>query len=141
MFQGLSHCSTSPPSHRRISLRPQRTSHKGNPPSRNLQLQIWSIQLLSPTQLPLLKRQGTKSKLNHLYIRGMGTKPKYNHFYTRGIRHKDKSQAQSPLHKKDKTKSKQRKDYKLGDHNRPQITLSDHNRSQIIFLIKIRSYR
>ena len=57
------------------------------PLTRNFKLQTWSIQLLSLTQSPLLKRQGTKPKLNHLYIRGMGTKPNYNHnhLYTRGI--------------------------------------------------------
>ena len=36
---------------------------------------------------------------------------KHNHLYTRGIG----------------TKPKQRRDYKLGDHNRPQTTLGDHN--------------
>jgi len=57
------------------------------PPSRNLQSQTCSIQLLSSTQLLLHKRQGTKPKLNHLYMRGMGTKTNYNHshLYTRGI--------------------------------------------------------
>ena len=51
--------------------------------------------------------------------------PNHNHLYTRGIG----------------TKPKQRRDYKVGDHNRPLTTLGDHNRPQTIFLTKTRSYR
>ena len=80
-------------------------------------------------------------KHDYLYTRGISTKPKHNHLYTRGIRHKAKAQSQSPLHKRDRHKSKVRKSYKLGDHNKPQITLGDHNRPQIIFFTKTRSYR
>ena len=63
------------------------------PPPRNLKLQSWSIQLLSPTQPPLLKKDRQKAKYNHLYTRGIGIKPNNNHLYTRGTRHKVKPQS------------------------------------------------
>ena len=124
MLRDASHCSTSPPSHKRIFTMstqdlPQGTSTKNlintnleyTTPLSNTTTSTQEARHKAKTQSPLRKRDGHKAKL------------------------------QSPLHKKDKTKSKQRKDYKLGDHNRPQTTLSDHNRPQIIFLTKTRSYR
>ena len=56
-------------------LRPHRTSHTGNRHRGICNYKLRSTQLLSPTQLPLYKRQGTKPK------------------------------PQSPLHKRDKAQS------------------------------------
>ena len=72
-----------------FSLRPHRTSHKGNLHQGMCNYKVRSTQLLSLTQPPLLKRQDTK--------------PKYNHLYTRGTRHKAK--PQSLLHKSVKAQS------------------------------------
>jgi len=92
MFRGSSHCSTSPPLHRRIFT--------------------MSTQDL-PQREPLLKNYNStlgahysSLKYNLLYTRGIGTKPNHNHLYTRGTRHKAKTQPQSPLHKRDRNKAK-----------------------------------
>ena len=103
MFRGSSYCSTSPPSHRKIS-----TMSTQDLPQRDLHQRITTLYLecttpLSSTNHLYTRGIGTKPKHNHLYIRGTGTKPKHNHLYTRGIG----------------TKPKQRTDYNLGD---PMIT-------------------
>jgi len=49
MFWDSSHCSTSPPSHRRISTSPYRIFHKGTS-TEKLPLSTGSTQLLSITQ-------------------------------------------------------------------------------------------
>ena len=59
MFRDLSHCSTFPPSHRRIFNTSTRDLHKGTS-TKELQLNTGSTQLLSLTQTPLHKREGTK---------------------------------------------------------------------------------
>jgi len=57
LFRGSSDCSTSPPSHRRIStMCPHRTFHK------ELQLYTWSTLLRSQIQSPLHKRDRNKAK-------------------------------------------------------------------------------
>ena len=86
MFRGSSHCSTSPPSHRRIStICPHMTFHKGAF-TEKLQLYTWSTLLLSQTQSPLHKRDRYKVKTQSpLHKRD---------------RHKVKPQW--PLHKRDK---------------------------------------
>ena len=70
---------------KRFPLCPYRTSHTGNLQRGIYSYKCRSTQLLSPTQPPLHKRQGTKPKHNNLYTRGIGTKPKYDPLYTRGI--------------------------------------------------------
>ena len=94
MFRGSSHCSTSLPSHRRISTMSsqdlsQRNLHRG---ICNYKLRVYNSSL----------------QHNHLCTKRIGTKSKHNHLYTRGIRHKAKTltQSQSPLHKRDGYKAK-----------------------------------
>ena len=100
MFLGSSHCSTFPPSHRRIFtiLSAQDFPHK-EPPLRIWQIQTRSIQLLSPTNN--LYTRGKAQQLSPLYLeewalsqttitstlRGIGTKPKlqpYSPLYLEG---------------------------------------------------------
>ena len=73
MFRGSSHCSTSPPSHKRIFT----ISSTQDFPHREPPLRIWVIQLLEYTT-PL-------SNTNNLYTR-LGTKPTQDQPLTRGIR-------------------------------------------------------
>ena len=111
----------------RFPLCPHRTFHKGTS-TEELQLYTWNTLLLSQIQPPLHKRDRHKAKMH------------------------------SPLHKRDKGQSqnsttitstqegqgikpKQRKNFKVGDHNRPQTILGDHNRPQTLFLTKTRSHR
>ena len=79
-----------------FSLRLHRTSHKGTSTE---EFTITNLEYTTPlsTQPPILKRQGTKPKLNHPYTRGMDTKPNYNHLYTRGTRHKAKTPPQTEV--------------------------------------------
>ena len=97
MFRNSSHCSTSPPSHRRISTMSTQDLHKGT-----------FTKKLQPT----FGVHYSSLKHNHLYIRGIGTKPnhKLNHLYTRGTRHKAKPQCQLLLHKRDKTQSQSKEE-------------------------------
>ena len=90
MFRASSHCSMSCLHTEEFSLRPHRTSHKGNLHRGicNYKLGVHNSSLSN--QPPLHKRQGTMPKLNHLYTRGIGTKPNNNHLYTKGIGHKAK---------------------------------------------------
>ena len=101
--------------------------HTGNLHRGICMYKVRSTQLLSPTQPPLHKRQGTK--------------PKQCHLYTRGIKAQSQTPPQSPLHKRDEHKPKAKERLQLGDHNRPQTTLGDLNRPQTIFFTKTRSYR
>ena len=158
MFRGSSHCSTSPPSHKRISTTSIRTSHRGTSTEEFTITNMEYTTLLSNTTTSTQEaRHKTKTQPESPLIRG--------------IRYKAKTQPQSRLHKRDRykaktqslyirgigtkpklnlnhlytrgigTKPKQKRNYKLGDHNRPQTTLGDHNRPQTIFLTKTRSYR
>ena len=106
MFRDSSHCSTFPPSHRRIfTICPHRTFHK-EPPPRNYN--------------STLGVQDSSIKHDHLYTRGIGTKPNHNHLYTRGTKaqsqntitstqerqgDKAKTLTQSPLQERDNTQS------------------------------------
>ena len=85
MFRGSSHCSTFPPSHRRIFTK----SYTQDFPHRESPLRIWviqigSIQLLFQPIQPLHKRQGTTQFT--CTLRGIGTQPNKNQPLTRGIR-------------------------------------------------------
>ena len=90
-------------------LCPHRTSHKGNLQRGICNYKVRSTELLSLTQPPLHKRQGTKPKQQSpLHKRDKGTKPNsttitstqegqgtkpntnLNHLYTWGTRHKAK---------------------------------------------------
>ena len=108
-FQGSSHYSTSPPSHRRIFHYVHTGPSTKGPPLRNYKSTL-GVHYSSLKHSNLHTRGiGTKPKHDHLYTRGIGTKPKHNHLYTRGIRHKAKAQTQSPLHKRDTHKAKSKK--------------------------------
>ena len=121
--------STSPPSHRRIftNASTQDFPHR-EPPLRIWQIQIRSIQLLSPTTQPLHKRQGTTTITSHQRdktlsqtttitstLRGIDTKPTQSPL-TRGI----------PINTITSTLRgipKAKKDYNSWRSQRSQITL------------------
>ena len=143
MLRVLRHCSTSSPSHEGFSLYVHTGPSTKEPPLTNYNSTL-GVHYFSLKYNHFYTRGiGTKPNHNHPTQEEKATKPKLNHLYTRGIRHKANTQPQSPLHKRDHlytrgidTNPKQRRDYKLGDHNRPQTTLCDHNRPQTIFLTK-----
>ena len=104
MFRDSSHCSTSPPSHRRIST----ITSTQDFPQKEPPLRIWVIQTLKYTtplsKQPLYKRQGTTTITSHQRdktlsqttitstLRGIRHKAKlyHSHLYTRGISIKPK---------------------------------------------------
>jgi len=88
-----------------LSLRPHRTSHKGNLHRGicNYKLGVYNSALQynhvytrgkaqSQNSITSQEGQGTKPNHNHLYTRGIDTKlnNNHNHLYTKGIRHKAK---------------------------------------------------
>ena len=100
MFRGSSHCSTSSPSHRRISTisSTQDFPHR-EPPLRIWVIQSWSTQLLSQTTTTSTQEVRHKDTQDQPLNKGIGTKPTqsqsplhlegyqynlHNHLYTRG---------------------------------------------------------
>ena len=59
MYWGSSHCSTSPPSHRRISTIYYKIFHKGNSTD---ELQLTTLEYTTPTLTPLHKREHKAKK-------------------------------------------------------------------------------
>ena len=93
MFRGSSHCSTSPPSHRRIFTITSTQDFPHKEPS----LRIWQIQLgvhNSSLQQNNLYTRGKAQQLSP-HTRGIGTKPNNNHLFTK--RDKAQSQTDQPL--------------------------------------------
>ena len=91
MFRGSSHCSTSSPSHRRIfTIRPHRTSHRGNLHQGfgNTSLEVHNSSLQHNHLYTRDKAQSQNN--NHLIQEGYGTKPNNNHLFTK----RDKAQTQ-----------------------------------------------
>ena len=90
IFRGSNHCSTSPPSHRRISTKAstQDFPHR-EPPLRIWVIQTQSTQLHSQTTTST-KRQDTKPHKINLSIEGQSTKPNNNYLTLEG-------QAQSQI--------------------------------------------
>jgi len=86
MFRGLSHCSTSPPSHRRIfTISSTQDFPYKEPPLRIWVIQTGGTQLLSPTIQPLHKRQDTTQIT--FTLKEMSTELNNYQPHTRGIRH------------------------------------------------------
>ena len=79
MFRSSSHCSTFPPSHRRISLYPRRTFHKRTS-TEELQLNAESTQLL--LSYTILYTRGAQSKERNTT---WWSKEKSNNFLTKKI--------------------------------------------------------
>ena len=98
------------------------------PPQTNLQLQTWSMQLLSPTQPPLQKRRHKTKTQSSLHKRDKAQSQTTTSIIStlRGILTQP---LQSPLHKRDNNKEK--KVTTLGGLTKPQTN----------FPTKIRSYR
>ena len=97
MFRGSNHCSTSPPSHRRIFTISSTQDFPHREPPLRIQANITrSTQLLSQTIQPLHKRQDTTTIISHQ--RDQALSQTTINLTLQGLGSKSTLQPQSPLH-------------------------------------------